>query len=937
MKFKKSCLIILFGGAILLNGCGSSNENKEIKNLCYDGEYISWSSVEGASGYVINIDSGRDIKVNQSSKTIKYKYDSSGKDFNFYVEALIGEQGNSDNPSFTIDFENIGDITNFHVEDGMLTWDYVDNAEGYDIFLNGELINEIVTSNSYELEPGDFNAKVRSYKKDLEMENNNNKYYSLWTSNISGKMLEPVENLSFDSDQFTWSPVSDSSSYTIRIGDKEYETYTANYVSGVLIDDLSVQVKANGDLSKKIYSSKWSYPKEYKYIPAINTLRVENGALVWDRPENAVKYKIKVNGIVQKELVAVERYDTIQPGVSTTIQVLPVSDSEMFYSSWSNPMTINILRSPSITFENNVIKWNAVSGAEGYSVNIIKDGKEENYSLGSETLTFDYDFDLIGKYSVAVKATVLSSGNGIYESKYSNVLNFTHLATPSEPTIINQPLEENQLMISTVNVANASKYYLYSNNVMIKESTTPVFNIDVRTIDDSSDEVSIKLGIRAVGSINDNDIYLDSQIRWFNIVKLAAPKNLQINGNQLSWSSVTNAEKYIVTIDGKRTEVTSNYYTLTDISAGNHDIYVQAEGNGENVITSSHSNVLSVKKLAKPVISTTKSGDKFYISWQAIDGATSYNVVLGNQNDSASSNSFIISDKLNYFVAGQGTQVSVYAKGNGTTIIDSDPSNTQTILRYDAPTNLSLTSDNLVWNAPSVNGVIANDFSLIIDENEPINLTGTTYSLSNFASGTHKVKIKANGKIENLTIDSDYSNEFTFTKLESITNINKISNKITWDTVQGARSYEIKFSQDSTPKIVYTNEIEVEYSKSGTYAVSIVAKGDNISLCDSDKIIFDQNVKAISTPVKEVNFSFTQNGNEIKIKVNENVNATGYALYVGGALVETNGTGDFIYIMTPDSLSYSFQVAYIGQSFGEDGIYYINSNKSSEIIVNYAL
>lgn len=933
---KKTLFLAVICSGLILAGCGSEPEKQEIKNLSYDGEYISWSSISGASGYVINIDQGMDIRVNQSSSTIRYRYDSAGEDFSFSVEALVGERGDSNNPTYEIQFENTGDVLNFRMEDGLLTWDYLDDAEGYQVFVNGQLQSKIVTANTFEVNPGDFNAKVRSYKQDKTMYNNNNRFYSLWTSSVSGKLLEPVTNLSFDSDQFKWKSVTNATSYTIKIGENEFQTTSPNYVTGALTNDLSVQVRANGDPTRNLYNSKWSVPKEYKYIPALTTIRVENGALVWDKPENATKYKIKVNGVVQEQLLTTEKYDQIQPGVSTTIQVLPVADTELFYSSWSNPMTINILRSPSITYENNVIKWNAIPGAEGYSINIVKDkDREENFTVGSGTLTYNYDFELTGAYEVRVKATIIATGNGVYESKYSNTLNFSHLATPSMPTVINQPLEENQVMISSVIVANASKYYLYSNDVMIKESSTPVFNVDIRTINDSSDEVVVKLGIKAVGSVNDNDIYLDSDIREFTVTKLAAPKNLEINGNQLTWSNVTNADRYIVTIDGVRTEVTSNYYTITDIAAGQHSIYVQAEGNGENVISSSHSNGLTVTKLAKPVISTTKVGEKFYIQWQAIEGATAYNVTLGNQYDTAPSNSFIISDKLNYFTAGQGTQVSVYAKGNGSTIMDSDPSNTQTILRYEAPTNLSLTSDNLIWNAPSVGSVVANNFSLVVDNGDPINLTGTTYSLANFTAGKHTVKIKANGRVDNLTIDSDYSSEFSFTKLGGITGLTKNGTTLSWDAVDGASAYEVKLSQDSLPVSVNTNSFDVSYSRAGTYAISVAAKGDNMTVADGEKLSFNQVVRNITAPVKDSTFTIERVGDEVMIQMNGNELATAYVLYVGGALAQVNQTGIFYYTVTPESLSYSFQVAYLGGKFGSDGNYYIDSNKSAEVIINY--
>lgn len=156
-----------------------------------------------------------------------------------------------------------------------------------------------------------------------------------------------------------------------------------------------------------------------------------------------------------------------------------------------------------------------------------------------------------------------------------------------------------------------------------------------------------------------------------------------------------------------------------------------------------------------------------------------------------------------------------------------------------------------------------------------------------------------------------------------------------WDAVDGASAYEVKLSQDSLPVSVNTNSFDVSYSRAGTYAISVAAKGDNMTVADGEKLTFNQVVRNITAPVKDSTFTIERVGDEVMIQMNGNELATAYVLYVGGALAQMNQTGVFYYTVTPESLSYSFQVAYLGGKFGSDGNYYIDSNKSAEVIINY--
>ena len=977
---KKTLFVLTILGTGLglgLSACGtggggapsSSQEDpilNEIRNLSYDpaAKKIVWANVkDAANGYVINIDNGLDIEVPQSVGSLSYSFDSEGNDFAFSIEALIGERGSATNPKKAFTFQNTGDITNIAVEDGKITWDEVSGIQ-YLIESNGTKQATPITTNEYKLTPGTFNIRVRTYLPESDTRLHINPYYSSWSQKVDGRLLAVPENLKFADGNFSWKAVANATSYSILLGDQEHEVFSTTYSAGLITADMDVQVKANGDPDRKTYDSAWSESKTYKYIPPIDTLRVEDGTLKWDKPEGAVGYKIKVNGIEEKDILKKEEYGNFRAGSSTTVQILPVGDTDLFYSTWSNLMTITLLRSPSLSFDNNTFRWNQVQGAEGYTVRVteVETGEVSTTKTGVDTFVFNYDFEQEGTYTVEVKANVLSTGTGFYDSKYSNAITVKKLSEPRNPIVTNQPLEANQVMIQTGIVSNASKYFLYADDVKIKESTQPQFNIDVSELNDNKEEVVIKMGIQAIGSFNTTSAYIDSEIREFNITKLAAPKNVAINGGIVTWDAVTNAEKYIVSIDGQRTEVLTNRYQLTDLAEGQHSIYVQSEGNGQNVVTSSHSNVLTVTKLAKPTIAfyqrAKSAGGDFYVEWQSIVGATAYNVKIGSNVYDASTNSYIISDNLDKFAIGQGTQLSVFAIGDGTNTIDGDASNTITILRYAAPTNLSLVTDNLQWDAPTVGGIVANDFTLNVKHNGgswselPQTITGNKVSLSEFEAGDYVVQVRANGNIQATTVDSDYSSQFSFTKLGDIENITRTGHRISWDQVAGNLGYEVKIAGETIARTLPANQnyidVDTIFTKAGTYGITIKAIGDNATIADGKAYTFNQVVTSIPRPEKasgdvwssdNLEFKYSQAGDTMTFTMEETELATGYRLLVGGVARVEGANPVMAYTMDGTASQFTFNVQYIGGVFADEPVsgdtyYYIDSNFSSAVTIH---
>lgn len=949
---KKLLISIVFflavvGACFGIAACSSDEGATSITNLTYNGETITWTSVRNAKNYRISINNGTESIVSQSEGMVSYRYDADGEDFDFYIEAVIKDDSDK-NPTYSIRFENIGQVTGLKIDQGYLMWDVLDTAEKYEIMYNGDIIDSNVGATSYEVQPGQFSYRVRALKGMAESVDGNIPYYSVWSDSLAGTVLDAPENITYDSEVFTWEKVNGASYYIVKIGNEEF-TATSNrfeYVAGT--ENFNISICSIGDNAQSIYDSSYCEVLQYKYIAPVEGLNVVDGVLRWTASENAVRYKIKINGIEDNELLTVNEYAALSSGSSYRIQLLPLGEGDFWFSHWSEEITINILRSPVVNYGDGVIRWNQVTGCSGYEIKITKDNEViHTTSVGEDTFVYNYDFTDAGDYLVAVKATSLGAG-GVYESKYSTAYPVKRLATPTNEQIINRPLEQNQVSITFSPVVGASGYSLLADGVEIATVTNDTtFTVDLSRMVNRIEESVVNFRIVAKGSVTSQGAVLDSIVPLeFNVTRLGVPQNLSINGNQLSWDSVNHTSKYVLTIDGNRTEVTTTSFTLTDMSAGNHSIYVQAMGNGSEVITSGFSNALEVKKLATPTNLIITNG---LLTWATVADATAYRVVLGTQTYNADTTSFDLLGYESYISEGEGTQVSIFAVGNGSNIINSDVSATRTISKYNRPDNINVNGDSLVWNPSSVNSVNCNAYELIISkdggEEYTVQTTGNSYSMSNFSAGTYNVKVRALGDYVQ-TLDSPASNEYSFTKLAAIENVVREGKMYTWAAIPGATGYEMKLSRNATWTSVTTNSYEPVFNTEGEFEVSVRAIGNGVDIVDSDILSFTQKVTRITQPVEQdamtnANaFKVEVSGNQLIVTIKKQSGATGYRLLVGGIernniVSESDTEIVYSFTMTTVGATYKIQVQVLGNTFDSSGNYCMDSNPSTEVSVVY--
>lgn len=905
-------------------------------NLTYENGVFKWDSVQDADYYKVVIN-GQEY----TTSLCAFEFAGNQQDINIAVYAA----SNAANSYVSSPLETVcyylTPITTFSFnEQGELVWPTVANATEYQITLNDMDIGR-TSSNFYS---------------EIELDT----VYTIAVTPVGGfsysdapieytfEKLSAVEGVSFAEGIVSWNEHARAKSYEIIVNGTTYTSNTNNYSLGTVMENLEIQVFAIGEIENS--RSFMAYTTAYTYVPMVSNIRIEDGILVWDASEGASGYTVKFNNGSVSSTQATS-FDAIIANQQYVVKIRPEAALENWYTYDSAEFTFTILEAPYVTYQQGVFRWNGTSDAKGYAFKVVNPAGETNIeNISGDQLTKKYEFTTPGKYTVEVKTVADPAVDNVYDSKYSTTIEVTQLADVTGHTVVNDINSTAYVQIIANAVADASAYKVFVNGSEISTPTTNTFSIDLLSLSTDNTETTFKIAIKAIGSINATNIVLDSKNDYvFNLTRLATPQNVVINGNKISWSSVNNANKYVISIDGNRYECTTSEHTLTALTAGQHKVTVQAVNtDSQSFVPSRYSNELTITKLQAPQnVRLDNGGASLIIKWDAVTGSEGYQLKIGNTNSQPiTQTSYNISTHASSLNGGEGTQITVYAMGNGSDIIGSDPSATITIARLNAPTGLSVSGDNITWNPSEVDGIGATSYVLYIDGVEyPV--SGTSYSTSNLSAGTHSIQVVAKGSIGNqrYTIDSPKSGAITVTKLAEVTNVTTNGKSYSWDPVNGA---EYRVTVDGVEYFTTQPTLAVEFTTAGTHTVTIQAYSKQNNTVASTPVVISQQVSAISTPkfaqgkdpaaLEDYSFTYVQNGNTVTLhaKANTSVIAVGYEFYIEGIkYTPANGIQNYEIRDSYDGCEYTIKMKFTANGFGTDGIYYIDSAFSTDVTYVY--
>ncbi len=380
---------------------------------------ISWGTVIDAEGYEIEIDG-----VSQPVEGNSYVQTGliSGESHTYRIRSISQgiESDWTDSFTFGTKTSNLGTPSNLkgipNRQDIALKWDEVEGATGYDLEVNG-LIVDMGLNTSYsaqELE-ADTNYRFR-----VRMRNEGEK--GEWSESINVLTLPETvnipENFMGKANEtaivLAWKPLEHAFSYDIEFdGSKIENVIGTTFKCGGLLPDSQHTYRIRGINGNQV--GEWSEvlniktlsdipltPENIKAFSSKSSITID-----WKGVQTATSYEIEIDGTTVKELADSEYVDNgLKPNEQHSYKIR--TKNGINYSEWSDAVSIFTLpekpETPDgllVTVKDSKIiaKYSSAEGASGYDIQI--DGKTiENGNL----LVFEKD-DLPGtQHNIRVRA-----------------------------------------------------------------------------------------------------------------------------------------------------------------------------------------------------------------------------------------------------------------------------------------------------------------------------------------------------------------------------------------------------------------------------------------------------------------------------------------------------------------------------------------------------
>lgn len=956
-----------------LAACGEKAPEKvDVNSIQFDGSSFTWGAVENATMYIVDIDG-----IQKTEYTNKHTA-SIGKDVNELTIKIIAKNdvGQSEEVGkYFTRLETIDSKTFTFDSEGVLSWNAVTGATGYVVRINGtDKLAGDVTSFS-EFEYGSVNEiKVRATGADGT--------FSTFSDSVKKRYLGVPSGITYDGTNIKWTRDANAKGYIVYINGNPQQSENALLTTASFTYEgkatFNIKIVSVGD-GKDTFSSKESDEITCSKLEDVKNLKVEEGILKWDEVDGAQSYKVKVGK--NPEVTVTEcAYDGIKSGEEVDVQIKPLTDAEFCFSNWCNSITVFIIESPVLRWNEGTsgsgtksLEWDSVSGAEGYSVRVTSpNGSVDIDSVNLTSPSYANNYSEVGEYKVEVSAITATANQ--YNSKWSTPYYIRRLAAPEIAAngITSDPEDfESGFKVNFSSVSGAKQYKVYNGDVVVSAAAITTTRTIKVTYDSSKTEMVY--GVQAIGTNDSTNkiVNLESSKTEFKITILTTPTDLSVVDDSsnidmrgvFTWKGSSNS--YVVKVQGKTQTATDTSYEFKNLSVGENKVTVCAKGDGQRVLSSPYAGVITVYKLSAPTnIKVNTKENEGTLSYDLTgENATSAVIYFNGDREGVSSTSI---PNLNdsKFDNTDGITVIMRAIGTGTTdskgriIISSDPTDTKTFYKLKTidVTDKSVQIDGytLKWTRPSnvSDKEAGNVYYEIFDSFEnKLDLTPSSPELdmsneSKFACGkTHSLKIRCMSKNGDVYFNSDFSDTISVTKLAKPTlSVNSDKNGYTWEGVANATGYTVTVDTktfgggDFVHNGVGTYNLTSDkflslFVSEKTYNVSIVALGNaNELVMNSNAFEWSQPVNQLKSPVVSVRYSEERvsTSGELIATVDGVANANGYTYYFN-KYTKQGEDGDVKTCKYPNCGTGKFNVYAIanGGLFDDEENFYISSQSST--------
>ncbi|MFC9711149.1 fibronectin type III domain-containing protein, partial [Paenibacillus sp. NPDC056933] len=512
---------------------------------------LSWTAVKGATGYDLEID-GNIVAVTGTTYSKTGLIPNTEHTFRLRPKNTGGAGSWSDLLTVSTQLSTPVLKSSPSQQEIILVWPSIDGATSYEVEADG-VIAGVVTDPTFT-HTGLTPATAHKYRVRALTDTNTSAWTAVLTQNtlpgaVTGLTVNSVTNTAI---ALKWTAVSGATGYDLEIdGTVVAVTGVAYTKSGLAANtEHTFRIRSKNAAGVGTWSDLISRTTQLN-TPVLKATSEETAInLTWAEIADATKYEVEADGVV---VAAVNdpsyTHSSLLAGTAHKYRVRALTDTNT--SAWAAiltqstlPASVSGLTVNSVTNVAIALKWNAVTGATGYDLEI--DG-----AVVSTTATAYTKSGLVGNTDHTFRVrSKNAAGVGAWSDLISGT---TQLNTP----VLKATSEETAINLTWAEIADATKYEVEADGVVVATVNEPSY-----THSSLLAGTSHKYRVRALTDTNTS--------AWTAILTQstlpASVSGLTINSVTsvaiaLKWNAVTGATGYDLEIDGAVVSTTATAYT----------------------------------------------------------------------------------------------------------------------------------------------------------------------------------------------------------------------------------------------------------------------------------------------------------------------------------------------------------------------------------------
>lgn len=845
---------------------------------------VSWPAVTSATAYEIK--TGNETNVIYEAQ---YQLPVGTTDFQVRP-AVVGDNTKYSVWSTTRKLTKCGiaEANKITYDGTYITFPAVSGAQKYELSINGQPVEELLTSRKYAYAAGDedFSVAVRA------IGNHSSSFDGETSPEKKFVFLDMVTGLKVEDGILYWDG-DESKTYSLKINNAEIEVTGSKYAGDLLTTGSNISIQIKEISTDSTYFSNYTVPMSAFILPAptlvwsqLSSLDGGENSLSWNTVAGAAGYVVTVvrsDGTEVPNAFSKEQgsfsYDYDAVGTYTVTIVATADEGDGIYSSSkaSRPFTVVRPGRPE-KLQNGFIVSNDKALADGFTVTCKTQSSDFRYKLYK---------------------------NGTQDGEISNSPQF------KRSNLIGADVIDGQEDTYSIQIVGR-------------------INSEDRVTLNSREMLDFKITILAMPQ----DAHMDGFKLLYNAVA---------NAENNYWVTGVNG--------GNGTEGTANGADLTPyIKSGAYDMQVCAKGNGSDVLASNYSPIVKVFRLGAPynIRIDTNTAQNGVLKYDVSEMATGIELYLGSKDATQKVESTAnVLENMNAQIKEGGTYVSLVAVGNykaedGVYYITSEKSTAKEFVKISSPSELTFDNTHLKWNQTGVSEAQVGSITYEIYNESGVLFTAAqndrSVDISSLAGGqTYVFSIRAIGD-GNRYINSEPSRAEAVYKLNSPI-VKRADGNFAWGSITNASSYSVTVDGKLYDTAIhvsgdrYTFDPKSAFEQIKKYQVTVTAVGNGgigeLKTISSAPVVIEQNVVQLAKPEFSLSYDkefYDEQGNIVVNITKEVPFATGYRYTFSGITRELTGEDSTTCKYNPNNTgSYQVYVNALGGLFDDQDNYTVTS------------